>query len=59
MKIVINKFFSNNGTRNELRERVIYEFMKEKPGNGKGDLSSKYNYVVEKLHSGNNIILKR
>lgn len=33
--------------------------MKEKPGKGKENLSSKYNYVVEKLHSGNNIILKR
>lgn len=59
MSIIIEKFFSNNGTRNDIRKRVINEFMKETPGKGKGNLASKYNYIVESLSSGNNIILKR
>ena len=36
----IEKFFSNSGTRNEVRERIIAEFIKEMPGTGNGDNQS-------------------
>lgn len=59
---IVNKieiFFSNSGTRNEVRERVIAEFLKEAPGTGKGDNQSKYLYYVETLNNGNRIYLER
>ncbi|BEK32805.1 hypothetical protein [Campylobacter jejuni] len=45
-------------TREEIRADLINEFLKELPGNGVRDLSSKYYYVVENA-DGYNIILKR
>ncbi len=55
----IEKFFSNSGTRNEVRERIIAEFIKEMPGTGNGDNQSKYLYYVETLNDGNRIYLER
>ena len=55
----IEKFFSNSGTRNEVRERVIAEFLKEAPGTGNGENQSKYLYFVETLKDGNRIYLER
>lgn len=55
----IEKFFSNSGTRNEVRERVITEFLQETPGTGNGDKQSKYLYYVETLSNGNRIYLER
>lgn len=55
----IEKFFSNSGTRNEVRERVIAEFLKELPGTGNGENQSKYLYFVETLKDGNRIYLER
>lgn len=55
----IEKFFSNSGTRNEVRERVITEFLKEAPGTGNGENQSKYLYFVETLKDGNRIYLER
>ena len=55
----IEKFFSNYGTRNEVRERVIAEFLKEAPGTGNGENQSKYLYFVETLKDGNRIYLER
>ena len=55
----IEKFFSNSGTRNEVRERVITEFLKEVPGTGNGENQSKYLYFVETLKDGNRIYLER
>jgi len=55
----IEKFFSNYGTRNEVRERVIAEFLKEAPGTGNGENQSKYLYFVEILKDGNRIYLER
>ena len=55
----IEKFFSNSGTRNEVRERVITEFLQETPGTGSGDKQSKYLYYVETLSNGNRIYLER
>ena len=55
----ITKTFSNAGTRNEVRMRVVYELSKEEHGQGNGPLASRYNYYVEKLSSGQRIILSR
>lgn len=55
----IEKFFSNSGTRNEVRERVIAEILKEAPGTGNGENQSKYLYFVETLKDGNRIYLER
>lgn len=49
----------NKGSRQEIREKVVYEFLKEEPGTGTGDLASKYIYYVEKLRGGNRIFLSR
>jgi len=51
--------FSNAGTRNEVRIRVLKEFLKEKPGTGKGDAATHYTYYVEKLLDGKRIFLTR
>lgn len=51
--------FSNQGTRNEVRMRVISAFACEEPGEGKGDDASKYVYYVETLKSGDRVYLKR
>ena len=55
----IEKEFSNEGTRNEVRKRVLEVFMNEAPGTGVGDLSSKYTYYVETLADGNRVYLVR
>jgi len=51
--------FSNEGTRNEVRMRVVNKFAEETPGHGKGDLRSVYIYYVETLQNGDRIYLKR
>ena len=55
----ITENFSNQGTRNEVRKRVIEKFMKEKPGTGKKEKASWYNYYVETLSDGSRIFLTR
>jgi hypothetical protein len=45
--------------RNALREMVLDELMKERPGQGKGDLTAKYRYNVEWLDSGDRVYLTR
>lgn len=55
----IEKCFSNNGSRNDIRKRVIACFIEEEPGIGTGDNSSKYTYYVETLSDGNRIYLTR
>lgn len=55
----IEKWFSNEGTRNEIRKRVINFLMKEKPGTGTRELSSRYTYYVETLSDGSRIYLVR
>lgn len=52
-------FFSNKGTRNEVRKRVVDIFIEEEPGRGKKDLASKYIYKVEQLIDGRYIFLTR
>lgn len=47
------------GDRNKVRMAVVDELSKEQPGQGKGDLASRYTYYVETLSDGNRIYLKR
>lgn len=51
--------FSNEGTRNEVRKRVMDVFAEEEPGTGAGEDSSKYTYYVETLSDGNRLYLNR
>ena len=55
----INYTFSNIGNRNDVRSRVVNQFLKELPGNGTGNNASRYDYIVANLKNGNNIILTR
>ena len=50
---------SNEGTRNEVRMRVIKKFSIEEPGTGKGDKASGYRYFVETLQNGDRVYLDR
>ncbi|MDB8665978.1 hypothetical protein PNU99_09220 [Streptococcus anginosus] len=51
--------FSNEGTRNEVRMRVVEKFSQEEAGVGKGNDASKYKYFVETLESGDRVYLQR
>ncbi len=55
----IEIWFSNEGSRNEVRSRVINTFLKELPGEGAGELSSRYTYYVETLSNGERVYLTR
>lgn len=55
----ITQSFSNEGTRNEVRMRVINALSQETPGTGNGDDASKYIYYVETLASGDRVYLQR
>ena len=55
----ITKHFSNKGSRNDVRMRVIDAFSTEKPGMGNGDNASRYIYYVETLRDGSRVFLKR
>ena len=55
----IAMFFSNAGSRNEVRMRVINALASEAPGTGRGDNASKYTYFVETLSSGDRVYLQR
>ena len=55
----IEHWFSNEGTRNDVRKRVLEVLMEEAPGTGAGELSSKYTYYVETLEDGNRVYLSR
>jgi hypothetical protein len=51
--------FSNSGTRNEVRMRVVDVFSGEAAGEGKGDLASRHVYEVETLADGDKVLLNR
>ena len=51
--------FSNAGTRNEVRMRVVAALAKEIPGKGRDDLASRYTYFVEKISDGTRVFLRR
>ncbi|MBK5127852.1 DNA adenine methylase [Streptococcus parasanguinis] len=55
----ITKSFSNIGKRNEVRMRLVEEFSKEIPGNGKHEEASRYTYYVETLLDERRIFLRR
>lgn len=55
----ITKWFSNKGSRNEVRQRIIDVFIKEAPGKGSRDNASRYIYYVETLSDGNRVYLER
>lgn len=55
----VEKYFSNEGTRQEVRNRVIDVFEMEPPGTGTGDDCSKTYYYVETLADGNRVYLCR
>ena len=55
----INCNISNEGSRNEVRMRVVEKFSKEQPGVGKGEDASKYKYFVETLENGDRVYLQR
>ena len=55
----ITKSFSNAGTRNEVRMRVVNELAKEPFGEGKEELASRHTYYVERLTNGKRIYLRR
>jgi hypothetical protein len=50
---------SNEGTRRQVRERVVLEFLNEECGEGKGELTSKYTYTAETLEDGKRLLLTR
>lgn len=55
----ITQFFSNEGSRNDVRMRVVAALAEESPGTGSGDYASKYIYYVETLRSGDRVYLQR
>lgn len=55
----ITYHFSNEGTRNEVRMRVVEQLALENPGTGSGNDASKYIYYVEQLYSGDRVYLQR
>jgi hypothetical protein len=59
MQDTIECNFSNDGSRNDVRMRVVNKFSEETPGEGKGELASKYRYTVEQLSGNHSVLLKR
>lgn len=56
---IITRQFSNQGTRQEVRMRLVNAFSKEIQGQGKDELASRYSYYVETLNDGNRVYLRR
>lgn len=52
-------FTLKSTNREAIREELATIFLKEVPGLGTGDLTSRYVYYVEKLQNGDSISLKR
>jgi len=53
----ITRFFSNEGTRNEVRLRVVNALSEETPGTSTE--TERYTYYVETLNDGNRVYLRR
>lgn len=51
------KVFSND--RRLLRNEVINLFLEEEPGLGRGDLTSRYDYIIKKLPQDKTVYLRR
>lgn len=54
---IIEKHFNNVGSRKDIKNNVIKEFLNEEPGNNNN--SSKYKYIVENTLESGNIYLQR
>ncbi len=55
----INYTLNTFNNRNAVRMTVVQKLSEEVPGEGKGDLASKYTYYVESLSDGSRIYLRR
>ena len=55
----ITKHFSNCGSRNAVRMRVVRVLAEETAGDGSGKAASRYTYYVETLADGKRIYLRR
>ena len=51
----IEKQFSNEGSRNSVRKRVVNAFLKEEPGKDSKEHASNYIYYVETLQTGKRV----
>lgn len=49
----------NYNSRVELRKIVVFQFLEEEPGSGRGDSTSRYRYNVETLVDGKRVYLTR
>lgn len=56
---IINKYFSNEGTWDNIRQAIVVEFLHEEPGTRNKGLASKYIYYVETLRGRNRVYLER
>ena len=54
---VITQFFSNEGSRNEVRLRVVNQLSSEQSGSAID--TERYTYYVETLNDGNRVYLRR
>ena len=54
----ITHSFFNEGTRNEVRMRVVEFLSKEESGIGNGDNVTRYTYYVETLQNGDRVYLR-
>lgn len=59
METEYTETFSNKGTRNEVRMRVVNRLSLETPGTGKNNLAQRFKYYTETLADGNRIYLRR
>jgi hypothetical protein len=55
----VTENFSNEGTRNDVRMRVVKKLSQEICGKGNEDLASRYTYYVEMLSDKKRIYLRR
>lgn len=57
--LTINWSLPKTNSRNEMRKYVVLKFMEEGPGQGIGELVSRYKYVVESFSDGRKLYLLR
>ena len=57
--ITLNWNLPKTNSRNELRKYVVLKFMEEEPGQGTGELVSRYKYIVESFSDGRKLYLLR
>lgn len=56
---IIETYFPNSGSRNDIRKHLVDVFLKETPGIGRDDEATRYTYYVETLNDGNRVYLRR